>query len=230
MYKKDINWALPLLILLVTLLAFFRSPYFYVYEIEKDESTYFPLEELLAGIDLPLGKNIFMVDRTRLSHLILENPRVKGVEIMRRLPQTLKFTIQEQRPLAYLYQDERLFLSGCQGVVIRKEEVPGGFSLPYYYSDKEITVGEKVPATFLQYIPLLSSFSPKFLAGLKELDCSAENMVLYFTAGGRALLDSNFSLQESSQLELLYLEMEEKKLLDYIDMRYKGNPVMKFIK
>lgn len=230
MFKDDISWALLVLILLLLLLVFFRSPYFTVWEIHIDQTTFFSPEEILDSVELPLGENIFMVHRAQLSRLILENPRVKRVEIMRRLPQTLCITIQEHRPLAYIYQDQMLFLLNREGVFMRREEVPGHFPLPYLYLQDSAVVGEKVGTAALEYISLLSYFSSAFLARLNEVQIFTDKLVLSFSKGGQVFLDLNISYEKASQLEVLYQELQDKKMLDYIDMRYKGNPVIKYEK
>lgn len=227
MFKDEVSWFLFLLLVMISLLIFLSSNYFSIEGIILNETMYFTEEELLADTPLPIGENIFKVHRATLSQDLCNNPLVKKIEIRRRLPRTLLFTITEERPLAYLLFQGALYLLGCSGLIMGQEEPPGSFSLPLIYGYPPFEEG-KIPPSLEAIIPVLLNISPSFLQLVKEIQFLDDRFTFLLSQGVRLFVNMDLSKGQAQLMELIYEGQKHKNNLDYIDMRYGMNPVVKY--
>lgn len=228
MSKGEVYWSLYTLFLLSALLIFLHSSYFSVEVIFLYENQYFSEEELLEGLELPIGENIFKVSRTSLSKALLSNSKINKVKIERRLPGTLLVTVEEQRPLTYIEQEGSMHLIGCRGMVIRSEEPPGTFLLPTIYG-QTILPEERLPERVEEVIPLLLYFSPSFLSEVEGIEIFEDRISLSLPERVQVFVDWELTVGQAQMLQIIYQEIEDKGSLEYIDMRFGINPVIKYV-
>lgn len=226
MFRDETLWSLLFFFLLLSLLVFLHSHHFYVEEILVSDILYFSEEELLT-VELPLGENLFKIHRTSLSRDLLLNPLVKTVEIVRRLPRTLFFKLEEQRPLAYIKEDESMFLIGCMGVVMRMEESPGYFSLPTVYG-YSLLADARVPPPVEEILPVLNNLSPSFLEEVDGIEILEDRITLYLSYGIKAFVGRDITTRQGEVLAVIYEELDTRRDVEYIDLRYGMHPVIKY--
>ncbi|HEX8373041.1 MAG TPA: FtsQ-type POTRA domain-containing protein [Chthoniobacterales bacterium] len=81
---------------------FFANPTYVLNQIEVENEGTLPREQIIAAAKLKRGVNIFSVSLPEARQALLDIPQVEDAQIQRSLPDTLKISIRERHPVAWL--------------------------------------------------------------------------------------------------------------------------------
>ncbi|MEA1960617.1 MAG: FtsQ-type POTRA domain-containing protein [Bacillota bacterium] len=236
---KGFKAALFILIALVCGFLFLHSSIFYLKKIEVTGNQKVSREEIVALSGLVTGNSIFTTSKTITERSVQIHPLVKEAIIKRHIPSTLEIQITERTVWGvipyndiYLMVDEEgvcidkmTMLSVDNDLLITLDEVPVRVNLGQVIEPSAISmirsVWEELPARHRDQI---SEFHY-----LNE-----EKSLLIYTINGTEVRFGNLERLEEKILafgEILKLEddldKEGKEVLQYVDIRYKGQPVVK---
>ena len=81
---------------------FFANPSYVLNQIEVENEGTLPREQIIAAAGLTRGANIFSISLPEARQALLDIPQVEDAQIQRSLPDTLKISIRERHPVAWL--------------------------------------------------------------------------------------------------------------------------------
>lgn len=93
------------------------TPYFEIVLLEIWGNDHLTPEEIKATADIGGRQNIFTLDRDEVRSRILSHPWVKKATVRRKLPRTLKISLEERKPLAVLEGDPEALLDE-EGIIL----------------------------------------------------------------------------------------------------------------
>lgn len=232
---------LLIFILLVSIYLFLHSSIFNVDRIEVQGNDKVSREEVLALSGLAPGINIFKLDRDLSSQAIEVHPMVKKAEIIRQLPRTLVIKINERQIWAVIpipYSDVVLCIDDT-GVCFEKLNHPALNNYPIITMDKMpeyVNLGQVVNAQATDMVrQVWQSISDGDRQQISEFHyLNQENALKIYTLKGteirfgdmERLEEKTQTLTQAIQIESDF-EKQGQDVLEYIDIRFKGEPVVK---
>lgn len=186
--------------------------------------------------------NIFLVPRTKLERDIPSTfPVVHTVQILRKLPSTVRVVVQEKVPVVLLFAGGTYYALDPAGVafeIVPVERLPDN-TLPVLRDerpDARVELGQAVlPVNVLSALhDLVSALPERFRVTAKEITIPAigsEEVRVRTHEGWLLLLDTRRPLAEQfAVLEKIFAEEiddAERRTLEYVDLRVRGKAFFK---
>ena len=177
------------------------------------------------------------IDIDKLAKKIMSLNFVKGVSITPRLPSILNITIEERQPIAFIY-GRGLNLIDAQGFLMPLPNVEKVWDFPIITGIRQSlgTLGQQstAPDTYkaLEIVSYLEIENPLLLALVSEINMHSKNYIeLYLIKGGATILINKNSFYR--ELYILknylarYMDWAELSTIDYIDLRFKDQLIVK---
>lgn len=228
-----------LLIAIICVYLFIYSPFFYVDKITVSGAEKVKEKDILRLSGLSKGVNIFKVDSRLVATSIEAHPIIKEAKVTRRFPREIKIDVVERKIWAVMpYQDIFLCLDS-EGVCIDKMLY---FPLGNYClvtmdePPVEVSLGQPVASSGIDMIRKISAaLSEESNQNLSEFHYKSKSKeVIIYTLKGTEIRFGNLErLKEKAeivnQIFAMEIELEENGtgLLDYVDIRFSGQPVLK---
>jgi len=205
--------------LLVMILRYPLSlPYFEINNVRVEGENRLSEAIVLQWANVPLRECIFEINLRKIAQRLELKPRIKRAEVKRRLPSTVTIHIEERMPFVYLNYKNLLWEVDEEGVIL----------------------GEAEEAQNLPVITGLSSFSEteKIKQGLKIVQISKKvgvsfseinvqgKITGYLKGGIKVYLGDRLDYLSYLPLILADIKKEGKKI-EYIDLRFNGQIVVK---
>lgn len=137
---------------------FFANPNYVLNQIEVENEGTLPREQIIAAAKLSRGTNIFSISLPEARQALLDIPQVEDAQIQRSLPDTLKITIRERHPIAWLANSRseansldhtHALMIDASGVVLKSRSIlPEYLRLPIIAGvpTDNLSVGKKIPS------------------------------------------------------------------------------------
>ena len=103
------------------------NQYYRLQAIEVDTNGYLSAARVVDLTKLELDKTVFAIDLDEVQKVLSNLPEIERCEVVRRLPGTLKITVRERTPVAWL-ECEALGYPGCSDGGVLADQ--GGFTFP----------------------------------------------------------------------------------------------------
>lgn len=227
--------ALALSFLLLTALAvysFLRSGLFAVREITVNGSAQVSAETVRALSGIKPGQNIWDIDLTQAEARIRRNPWIKSVTVSRQLPNVVRIEIGERRPVALIaYQTAYVEIDEA-GVALDISPSLINRELPLITGPlvTRVVLGQQVAAPgLLDGIRAVLPLSQDIVRQISEVNVGADRtLTMILLNGVRVYLGQpDDTLEKRVALLPGILDDVAKRgtAIDYIDLRYNGNPV-----
>lgn len=237
--RKIITACLLSIITLVCFYLFLHSSFFNVEKIYVTGNKEVSEGEILDIADISPGTNIFEVNNRICSKALELHPMIKKAQVIRHLPRSIEIRVQERTIWAVMpYYDVILCLDG-EGVCIdRRPNFPKG-DYPIITMEKmpsKVNLGQAVePAGMKMMYEVWESFKPEVKKRLSDFHYmnSKKEIVIYTSLGTEIKFGSNDRLEEKVKLLEQVLKLEEEfsrkgtEVIEYVDLRFKGQPVIK---
>jgi cell division septal protein FtsQ len=236
--KKKI--FLPFLILLI-LGAFFYllyiSPFFQIKEIEVRGNEKTSSEKITEIAEKKTENNflflktksifLFNIDQT-VKDILSENVLIDSVGIKKNLPQKIEIEIKEREAVSTFVCNENFFLIDRKGIIFEETgEKNESFLIKYDNLEQDIFLGEKaIEEELLSEIITIKETAERLNLEPKSVIIKNERRIDFKTKEG---WDIYFSLDKEIERQLIELsafmeegiEPEERKALEYIDLRFE---------
>lgn len=236
---KIFQLAILILIFFISVFLFMHSAFF---NIEKIEVT--GLEKLTRGEVLKLsgiktGVNIFKVDEQFICRSVEMHPLVKHAQMIRHLPRTIELHVEERKIWALVpYQDMFLCIDS-EGICIDKINCFSFANYPVITIDKlpeRINLGQAVQAEGITNIKQVwEALSPENRKRISDFHyvTSSKEIVIFTAEGTQVKFGKIERMAEKTEFfdQIFKMEDDLKKtgveVLEYVDLRFKGQPVVK---
>jgi len=195
-------------------------------------------DEIFYKSGIQLGENIFKLDLKKSIDSLIQEPRIKEVEIKRIIPNKIIIFLTERKAAAIVHIEEEYFSSTKGGIVLSKIDRPEErFGLPLILGLEinELKIGEIIGKpefrTALESINSAEVILPKKFCRVEIL--SPDDFMIYNkndtlkvrVNGPEVIINKENLLREA--LEKIE---REKLLVEYIDIRFKDSLVIKLKK
>ncbi|MGI6435356.1 MAG: cell division protein FtsQ/DivIB [Syntrophomonadaceae bacterium] len=237
--RRFIMIIVLLLVGLLSMFLFMHSSFFYIDKITVQGADKLGTEGVIRLSGLRPGLNIFSVDGHQISQALQVHPMVRTVKVNRHLPRHLEIVVTERQAWALMtyrgaflcidpegiYIDKLSNFSADQYCIITMDREPEQVVLGQAV-DPEATgairkIWEAIPAENRNYI---SDY---------HYEHGNKQVVLHTNRGTEILFGDLDRLEEKVQSLLQILNIEKdyaqtgQATLRYVDLRYKGQPVVK---
>ena len=195
-------------------------------------------DEIFYKSGIQLGENIFKLDLKKSIDSLVQEPRIKEVEIKRVIPNKIIISLTERKAAVIVHIGEEHFSSTKEGIVLSKIDRPEEeFGLPLILGLEinEIKIGEIIEKpefrTALESINSAEVILPKIFCQVEIL--SLDDFMIYNkddtlkirVNGPEVIINKENLIREA----LEKIEREEL-LVEYIDIRFKDSLVIKLKK
>ncbi|SHG94323.1 cell division protein FtsQ [Thermosyntropha lipolytica DSM 11003] len=237
--RKVITACLLSIITLICLYLFLHSSFFNVERIYVTGNKEVSEEEILEIADIFPGINIFEVDNRLCSKAIELHPMIKKAQVIRHLPRSIEIRVEERTIWAVIPYNDVILCVDEEGVCIdRRPNFPAG-DYPIITMEKmpaKINLGQAVqPAGMKMMYQIWSRLTPDMKRRLSDFHYinSKKEVVIYTSLGTEVKFGSDDRLEEKMELLEKVLKLEEEfnnkgnEAIEYVDLRFKGQPVVK---
>ncbi len=218
------------------LFSIMTSPLFDLRLVEVQGNHQVSRTEILHLSGINFHNNIFSLPLRDIAFRIKSHPGVKTVKVWRRLPSTLVIKVEERRPVALLLKEDVFYQIDAEGYAVGKGVLQDAEHLPFVDLPnlKRIVIGHRIKAKHLDSMlyTLVAAYS--YLVDMpKKIDVDKKGYLCLYIKEGRILL-GNFDNQEiiNRRLRLaseIYKSVKEQgRSIEYIDVRFGNNPVVKY--
>lgn len=236
---KAFKISLLILTVLVCVYIFLHSSVFNIATIKVSGNEKVSRNEILALAGVSPGTNIFQMNRELTQNSVKIHPMVKDTQVIRHLPQTIEIKVTERQSWAIIpYQDIFLVIDE-EGICIDKiNEMPKSY-IPIITMDKfpeRVNLGQAVNQQATDMIrEVWQAFTDSNRKNISQFHYSNKDKSLFiYTMKGTEVRFGNMDRLEQkakSFSEVIKIENdlqeEGKDILDYVDLRFKGQPVVK---
>ena len=236
---KIFQFIILILVFFISVFLFMHSAFFNIEKIDITGLEKVTREEVLKLSGLKTGVNIFKVDEQFVSRAMEIHPLVKHTEIVRHLPRTVELRVEERKIWALVPYGDMFLCIDNEGVCIDKINSFSFANYPVITIDElpeRINLGQAVQAEGIQKIrqvwEALSPENRKRISDFHYISDSKELMI--FTAEGTQVKFGKAErLAEKAEFFDQIFKMEDDlqktgvEKLEYVDLRFKGQPVVK---
>lgn len=231
--------ALLLLLVLICIYIFLHSSIFNITTIKTSNNHNVSQEEILALAGISVGTNIFQLDQELARRSVEMHPMINDAQLIRHLPSTIEIKITERKSWAVIPYENIFLLIDNEGVCIDKLNQLPEQNIPIITMDKvpeRVNLGQAVASEAVKMISQVWAA----LAAEEQVNISQfhyqnqEQSLLIYTLRGTEIRFGNLERLEekaacfSQTIEIeTNFEQEGKEVLDYVDLRFKGQPVIK---
>lgn len=235
--SRNVNVVKPLRVVFVLLLAlalfmFMHSAFFAVTKINVLGAKQLRNQEILKISGLNTGVNIFKANLREAEDNIRLNPLVKDVEIKRRLPSSIVISVTEREAVGLLADRGDYLELDIDGVLLARTNL-GKVSLPIITGApvKKAAPGAKLDSDQIRAaLSYLKNMPLKITATISEINVRDPNNIKFYTLDGAEVrVGDTERATEKIRLYEEVISQNYKKQVQYIDISYKGRPVIKYI-
>lgn len=231
--------ALLLLLVLICIYLFLHSSFFNITTIKVSDNHIVTNNEILAMAGISPGTNIFKIDRELTRRSVKLHPMVKDAQIIRHLPATIEIKIKERKSWAIVPYNDVFLLIDDEGVCIDKLNQLPDQNIPIITMDKvdeRLNLGQAVNPTAIKMIRTVwQALSNDDRQNVSQYHyVNQDKTLLIYTLHGTEIRFGNLDRLEEKVANFTKVieieadfEKEGKEVLDYVDLRFKGQPVVK---
>ncbi|WP_418790561.1 cell division protein FtsQ/DivIB [Phosphitispora sp. TUW77] len=204
-----------------------------VKEIAVKGNKVFSTAEVVSLSGLSSGLNIFKVNLKQAESKVGMHPMIKAVQIIRDFPATIIIDITEREQAALVYCTDSFAVISSDGYCLIKESSPGQTNLPIITGEelKSLAPGQKIPGEKLAVaLDYLKAMPVNLRAAVSELNVSDLNNIRMYTMDKAEVRfgDKNRIMEKINLYQEVIRQKYDNKI-QYIDISYKGSPVIKFV-
>ncbi|MDD4802026.1 MAG: FtsQ-type POTRA domain-containing protein [Syntrophomonas sp.] len=236
---KNFRVILLILALLVSIYLFLHGSIFNIDSIIVQGNDKVSPEEIMALSGLVPGNNIFDIDADIACIAIQAHPMVKTAEVERRIPNKLEIKITERQVWAIIPYQEVFLCIDETGICFERLNKTPIIGYPIITMDsmpEYVNLGQAVNKQATDIIRQVWLAIPE--SGQQKISdyhyMNNENELKIYTRNGTEIRFGNMErLDEKAKTLTQVLQIESdfiksgKDVLEYVDMRFKGEPVVK---
>jgi len=236
--RKSFKIVLAVVLIIIALAVFLRSPLFIIKEIKVVGNENVSYEKIIALAEIDKAENLFAIDKGDIAQRLCAYPFVEQAQLSRKIPHTLVIEIVEREPAGFIVTNEGYVQFDKSGMVLAVTNSMGHYNLPIITG---IEVGQ-IPSpgakleesSFSNALNVINNCDEQVLSNLAEINIGKNNYVSAYTYHGIEIKigDSRDIAMRLQNLKDILAQILEESInintIEYIDVRYKDVPVIKF--
>jgi len=230
--KRFLRRKVVFLLVLASTFIFplFSSTYFALGRVEVRGERELSSFELLSLSKIRPRRNLFCLNLRKIRANLQRHPKIKEVDLSRRLPNTILLKVRERKPEAVVFTHNLFWIIDKEGFVLDKKDNKGRLHLPLLtgVGKLKMRIGERLKdekvSQALDCLRFSSCLQPEKLA--KVGFDSWGKVYLYTKSGLEIRLGEAEDLREKIEEIPLVLERvkESSPRVKYIDIQVKDRP------
>ncbi|GAA0723939.1 FtsQ-type POTRA domain-containing protein [Clostridium malenominatum] len=235
--KKRIKKSIIFLIFLISIMTTLclKHPFFNLGEIKVQGNKNIPALKVEEFSGLHKGDNIFYVNIDKAKEGIKRNPYILDVSIKRKLPSTIVIQISEREAVFYGKTGENYVIIDKYGVVLEKKKDIKGMNLVRLqgFDIDKSNIGEVIKVDNERKVKVVTTLSKLFKDkkdnySIALVDLSDINNIKFFYKNIIIKVGNDEELDEklNKAFNIILQKDELKNAKGYIDVGFKGNPVV----
>ncbi len=226
-------------IALICIFLFLYSSFFNIDTITVSGNEKVAESEVLRLSDVEKGSNIFKLDNRLSARSIEAHPIIKTAQVTRQLPREIKISIVEREMWAVMPYNEVFLVLDPEGICLDKMvNFPAGDYCLITMDNwpEQVILGHAVASSEIEMIRKVYELIPEEVRqNISEFhyDSTKEEILIYTLKGTEIKFGSLDRMEEKaeliSQVFPMEIDLEEDGTgkLEYIDLRFTGQPVLK---
>ncbi|HAA08660.1 MAG: cell division protein FtsQ/DivIB [Syntrophomonadaceae bacterium] len=237
--RRFFSAAIFLLLIILCIYFFLHSSFFQVDTIKVTGNSTIPQQDIIDLAGIETGIKLFEANENLVSKAVELHPMVKEAQLVRHLPRTLEIKVTERVMWAVIPAINEFLIIDSEGVCINKSLQFPTPEIPVITVDpvpQQIIMGQAVEPQGVDFIrKIWDELSEQERAQISDFHfTSTSQELIIYTAEGTEIrfgkkerLDEKLSvISQVFKLEQEFLEAGQDALV-YVDVRYKGQPVVK---
>lgn len=236
--RRWVKKLLLITVLIVAVVVFLRSPLFTVKEIHVTGNENVSYGKIIDLAEITADETLFKMNKKEISARLMAYPFIEQAELKRRLPSTLVIEITEREPIGFIVTSNGYVQFDKAGMVLAIVGSMGKYNLPIITgidmaeipSPGSILDGE----SFQNALNVIKNCDPQVLSNIAEINIGENSYVVAHTYQGIEIkigTDKDINLRLNDLRDIL-AEIAAENIniadIEYIDIRYKDVPVIKF--
>lgn len=235
---RRLSISILVLVVLVSIYLFMHSAFFNVDKIYVTGYKTVTANEVTALAGIKTGTNIFEINQDICSGAVKIHPIIKQATIVRHYPRTIEIHVAERKMWSVIPYPDGYICIDDQGVCLDRVKSIDITKYPIVTLDKipdRIILGQPVNSTAVKMVKKAYDALGENTRQISEfhyLDAE-KGIIIYTTAGTEVKFGNLDRLDEKAKFfpQIFKLEQDlqttEHEVLQYVDLRYKGEPVIK---
>lgn len=237
--RKFFSISIFLFTALICFYLFLHSSFFSVESIYVTGSEKVTEKEIINLAGISLGTNIFKINDRLCMKAIEIHPLIKSAEMVRHLPREIEIQVAEREIWALIPYEDVVLCIDEEGVCIDKLAHSSFLNYPVITLEKipgYVTLGQTVQSEGIPMIreiwDALPSESREEISDFYFSDKTRE-VIIYTEQGTEVRFGGLERLPEKVELFSGILQIEKdlqekgREVLEYVDLRFEGQPVVK---
>lgn len=212
---------------------FLQSSVFSVREISVKGNKQLNREEVISLAGLNRGANIFKINLLQAREKLALHPMIQEVRITRDLPAGIVVELTERRPVAVIADKDGYLVISNDGCLLAKEGSMGAINLPFITGIKPVSAGpgQKINDERLRAaLDYLLGMPLGIRAAVSEINVSDLHDIRMYTIDKvEVRFGDDLRVDEKIKLYHEVISRRYQDKIQYVDISYKGNPVIKFV-
>ncbi len=229
--------ALGVTVVVTLLVVLLLSPLLNIETVDVKGEQVLTEDKVLKLAYQPVGTNIFAYDKKAAIQSLESYPYIKTAEISRHLPHALSIRIIERKPVGVLLNKSFYLQFSEDGRLLDSTKTISAYNLPLITGISLNAVpqpGEIIKdKSFKEALVIVNAMGDDLLKTIQEINIGKKDNITAYTANGLEIKIGNADHIESRMraladiLNQVVITQTVKGDIEYIDMRYKGAPVLK---
>ncbi|MHB9095123.1 MAG: cell division protein FtsQ/DivIB [Eubacteriales bacterium] len=218
-------------VLFLAVFFFLQSSFFRVKDIQIQGNKQLPREEVAALTGLVKGVNIFKANLKEAQNRVALHPIIKQVDISRILPATIVINLTERKPIGLIANPGHFISVSDDGYYLSRVNNLSSLNLPIITGVKilESDPGQELTDEKLKAaLDYLLAMPLNIRAAVSEINVSDLNNIRIFTIDkAEVRLGDTGRINDKIKLYREVIGQKYQSRIQYIDISYRGNPVVK---
>ncbi len=224
---------------LICVFLFLYSSFFYIDSITVNGIEKVSESEVLKLSEIKKGTNIFKLDNRLCARAIEVHPIIKSAQVTRHLPREIQISIVEREMWAVMPYNDVFLVLDPEGICIDKMvNFPAGnyCLITMDNCPEQVNLGHAVVSPGIEMVRKVYEVIPEEdLQNISEFhyDSIKEEIIIYTLKGTEIKFGNLDRMEEKTELigQVFSMEIDLEEngtgILEYIDLRFTGQPVLK---
>ncbi len=112
-------WILAIIVIIAAVIAFGRSSYFNIDEIQIKGNSYYTDEQIIQMAGAKTGVNTFSAGLGNMKKLLCSDAYIASAEVKRKLPDVIEIAVRERVETAAVYYEKNYYIVDGTGYILR---------------------------------------------------------------------------------------------------------------
>lgn len=210
--RKIKNFVLLIMALIVIILFILQSNYFIINEIKINGNIYLTTNDIITPLQKMKDDNIIYINTKKLKSKIVEDIRVKEVDIKRVYPDKIEINILERNPVGIIYIDDQVLIVDNDLNIFAYENEITDKKMPI------ITFNEENKEKISNVLKILENTQLYDL--VSEIYEDNENKIIFALDSGVKIIVNEEISENKIENAMKILKKEKDSNLEYVDLRF----------